>query len=276
MGNSGGRDLLRQVANVVGAVFQVGATAVASASIQQVTDGAKTPLIEPALYAFFVWGVIFALSLVYAGYQALPRNRENPLLRRVGWFTAVAFFCIGLWSVFVPFERLLFALAMLSVTFACLLAAYLRLARYGRDLLSAGRRPSAAEGWLVAAPVGVFLGWVTAANVVSVDSEAVRFGLVEAGGTGEALLGSALLLLGGLLAAWVVLAGRAGPAQGYLVYAATVLWALVAIVVNQYDASSLTTAAAVAAAVPVALALLGNRRARRAHRGRRVAQPRVV
>ena len=47
------------------------------------------------------------------------------------------------------------------------------------------------------------------------------------------------------------------PAQGYLAYAATVLWALVAVVVNQYDASVLTTGAALVAAVPVALALLG-------------------
>jgi hypothetical protein len=246
-----GIDIARQAANVAGALFQVGATAFAAAGISEVTDRG-TPLIEPALYAFFVWGPIFLLSLAYAVYGALPANRDNPLLRRIGWFTAGAFLCIGLWSVFVPEERLLFALAMLAVAFACLLVAYLRAARSDR-----GDR-SVAGGWLISLPLGIFLGWLTAANAVSLSSEAVRFGLVEGGSPGEAVLGSALLLLGGVLAAAVVRAGRKGAAQGYLAYGGTVLWALVGIVVNQYDASLLTTTAAMVAAVPVVLALVRN------------------
>lgn len=261
MGNGGKWDLARQLANVVGAVFQVGATFVASAEISEVT-GERTPLIEPALYAFSIWGLIFALSLAYAGYQALQANRENPLLRDIGWFTAVAFACIGLWSVFVPERRFLLALAMLAVVFACLLVVYVR-------ILQSARRGQLASGgrWLVALPVGIFLGWITAANLVSISSEAVRLGLISAGGVGEALVGSALLLLGGMLAAAVVLAGRTGPAQGYLAYAAAVLWALVAIVFNQYDTSVLTTGAAVLAAVPVALALFGALRGGRSRSG---------
>lgn len=252
MGHGSKWDLARQLANVVGALFQIGMTVVASAAISEVTDE-RTPLIEPALYAFSIWGLIFALSLAYAGYQALPANRKNPLLRNVGWFTAGAFACTGLWSVFVPERQLLLALAMLAVTFVCLTFVYRRVV----DAAS-GRVLGRGERWLVALPVGVFLGWITAANLVSLSSEAVRLGLVgSSGGTGEAVLGAALLLLGGVLAAAVVLAGKSGPAQGYLAYGATILWALVAVVVQQYDASALTTSAALVAAVPVALALFG-------------------
>ena len=250
MGNGGRWDLTRQVVNVVGALFQVGMMVAASAAIREVTD-ARTPLIEPALYAFAIWALIFVLSLVYAAYQALPSNRENPLLRRIGWFTAGAFFCTGLWSVFVPERQFVLAQAMLVVVFVCLVVAYLRLARSERGVLGA------ADRWLIALPLGPFLGWITAANAVSLTSEAVRLGLVNSGGAGEALLGSILLLLGGILAAAVVLAGKSGPAQGYLTYAATVLWALVGVVVNQYDASILTTGAALVAAVPIVLVLLG-------------------
>jgi hypothetical protein len=109
---------------------------------------------------------------------------------------------------------------------------------------------------LVALPLGPLFGWITAANAVSLTSEAGRFGLVNSGGTSEALLGTVLLLLGGILAAAVILIGKAGPAQGYLAYAATVLWALIAVVVNQYDASIVTTGAALVAAVPVIAALV--------------------
>ncbi|QIN77387.1 hypothetical protein GBA65_01415 [Rubrobacter marinus] len=233
-----------------GALFQVGVTAAAASAIQEQT-GRSTPLIEPALYAFGIWGLIFALSLAYAVYAALPSKRTDPVLRRVGWPTAAAFFGIGMWSVFVPAGQLLLALAMLSLAFALLLVAYLRLARSDRSALSA------AERWIVAPTVGIYLGWLTAANVVSVDSEAVRFGLVEGGGTGEALLGSVLLLAGSALAAAIAAAGKSGPAQGYGAYAATVLWALVGVVVGQYDASFLTTVAATVSIVVVALVVLG-------------------
>ena len=54
----------------------------------------------------------------------------------------------------------------------------------------------------------------------------------------------------------MVLIGKTGPAQGYLTYAMTVLWALVGIVINQYDAPTLTTGAAVLSAVPVTLVAL--------------------
>ncbi len=271
MGDGDRWDLVRQAANVVGALFQVVVTVVASASIQEVVDRGPGSLVEPAPYAFAVWALIFALSLAYAVYQALPANREDPLLRRIGPYTAGAFACTGLWSVFVPAQELLLAQAMLVIVFSCLAVAYLRLARSERGVLST------ADRWLVALPLGPFFGWITAANAVSLTSEAVRLGLVDGRGAGEALLGAALLLLGGMLAAAVVLVGKAGPAQSYLTYAVTVLWALVAVVVNQYDASILTTGAALVAAVPIVLALLGWLPGRRAHRQeRRAAQPDVA
>ena len=69
---------------------------------------------------------------------------------------------------------------------------------------------------MVALPLGPFLGWVTAANAVSLTAKAVRRGLVAPGGAGEAALGTVLLLVGALLACAVILAGRTGPVQGYL------------------------------------------------------------
>ena len=260
MGEETAGDLARQAANVAGALFQAGTTFFAAAAIREQT-GQSTPLIEPALYAFGIWGLIFSLSLAYALYAALPSRRKDPVLRRIGWFTATAFFCIGAWSLFVPAGRLLLALSMLSIAFACLLVAYLRLARSHPGNVSAATR------WIAAPTVGIYLGWMTAANVVSVDSEAVRFGLVQGGGFGEALLGSVLLLAGAGLAAAIILAGKTGTSRApqlHLSYAATVLWALFGIVVAQYDASLLTTGTAVVSALIVALVALGAPRTGRA------------
>jgi hypothetical protein len=272
MGSGLTRDLARQATNVVGALFQVGATAAASVTIQEVVDQGPRSLVEPALYAFTIWAHIFALSLAYAAYGTLPANRENPLLRRAGWFTAGAFFCTGMWSVFIPLRQFALAQLMLLGIFAFLLFAFLRLARYAREHdLGAGER------WLVALPLGPFLGWVTTANAVSLTAEAVRRGLVAPGGAGEAALGVALLLLGSLLACAVILTGRTGPEQGYVTFGATVLWAFAGIVVNQYAVSPATTGAALLAAALVAIALVGAlRRGRPRGSARRTAHPGTV
>jgi hypothetical protein len=236
VGNGIGRDVARQAANVVGAIFHV----VAGLFLADgAFPGENITLIQPANYAFVNWAPIFLSLLAYAAYQALPSKRENPLLRRAGWFTAAAFFGTGLWSVFVPLRGFGLAQLMLLGIFGFLLVAYLRLSRCARE-----RGPSAGERWLVALPLGPFLGWVTAANAVSLTAEAVRRGLVAPGGAGEAALGTVLLLVGALLACAVILVGRKGPVQGYLSYGATVLWALTGIVVNQYAYSPVTTGAA--------------------------------
>lgn len=257
MGDGGKWDLARQAANVLGALFQIGVPALTGEAVGRVSAENGT-LAVPADYAFVIWSPIFLLCLSYVAYQALPTTRESPLLRRVGWFSAGAFFSNGLWEILFPARQFLLAQVVIVVIFACAAVAYLRLARSERGVLSA------AERWLVALPFGLLFGWITAATLVSFATTFVALGLLEGG------IGAALLLTGGLVASAVLLVGKAAPPQGYLAYAAAVLWALVAVVVNQYDTSILTTGAALVAAVPVALVvaskLFGGRTRRRTKR----------
>lgn len=245
------QDVARQAANVFGAFFQIGAPVLTSEAVGRVSAENST-LVVPADYAFTIWGPIFLLCLVYAAYQALPANRDNLLLRRVGWFSAGAFISNGVWEILFPARQFILAQIVIVGVFAFSALAYLRLARTIRE-----RGLGGAERWLVALPFGLLFGWITAATLVSFATTFVALGLLG-GGTGEALLGVALLLAGGLLASAVLLVGRGAPLHGYLPYAAAVLWALAGVVVNQYDASLFTTGAALVAVVPVALALFRN------------------
>src|SRR5918995_4796779 len=149
MSNNAKWDLARQVATVVGALFQVLAPAI-------VPIGAiakETPsLVIPADYAFAIWGPIFLLCLAYATYQALPANGQNPLLRRVGWFFAGAFFLNGLWEVFVPLRQPVLLQAILAGIFVCLAISYLRLVGFERGVLNP------ADQWFVALPLGLLFG----------------------------------------------------------------------------------------------------------------------
>ena len=248
-------DVARQALNVVGALFQVlggaGAVLLLGLDVGRVSNENDT-LVVPADYAFVIWSPIFLLCLAYAAYQALPGNHDNALLRRIGWFSAGAFLCNGLWEILFPARQFLLAQVVIVGIFAFSALAYLRLARAARE-----RGLSESARWLIALPLGLLFGWITAATLVSFATTFVALGLLQ-GGIGEALLGAALLLTGGLVASAVLLYGEAAPPQGYLAYAAAVLWALVGVVVNQYDASILTTGAALIAAVSIALALIRN------------------
>ena len=254
MGNLGRWDLVRQVVVVIGAVLQVVAPVIATAlvnvSVGEVSE-ANSTLVVPADYAFAVWGPIFLLSFAFAVYQALPAKREDPLLRRVGWWIGGAFLLNGVWEILFPASRFLLAEVVFLGVFACLFVAYRRLVSFSGE-----RALSGPECWLVALPLGLLFGWVTVANFVGVATTLVGVGLLG-GGIGEALLGAALLLLGGLCASALILYGKIGPLQGYVAYAGAVVWGLGGVVVNQYDASLLTTGTALISAALVALVLFG-------------------
>src|ERR671919_331013 len=253
MGNDAKQDLSRQAATVVGALFQV----LAGAIVPIAAIAGDTPsLVRPSDYAFAIWGPIFLLCLAYAAYQALPANQANPLLQRVGWYFAGAFFLNGLWEVLVPLRQSVVLQAILAGIFVCLVVGYMRLVRSDRRVWNRANR------WLVALPLGLLFGWITAANVISFNDTLVELGLLGSG-VGGALAGAFLLLVGAALASVVILVSGAGPLQGLLAYAGAVLWALTGVVVNQYDASLLTTGAVLLSAALVAITIISTLRGRR-------------
>lgn len=241
-------DAVRQAANVVGAVFQILAAVLAGPAIGRVAEKYET-FVTPAGYAFTIWTPIFALSLVYAVYAAFPARREDPLLRRIGWFTAAAFLLNGVWEILFPLELLIAAQVVLLGVLIASGTAYLIVQR---QVSSTRSNVSLSGGLLVAPTLGLLFGWVTAATLVGLASTLDGLGLLD-GGLVEASLGSLLLLIGGVLASLMLLAGRIGPGLGYLAYAAAFLWALLAVSVAQYEEFTLTSVVAAATALCVAL-----------------------
>ena len=72
--------------------------------------------------------------------------------------------------------------------------------------------------------------------------------------------------MGAVLASVVILVSGLANAEP-LAYARAVLWALVGVVVNQYDASLLTTGAALLSGALVTIAIINTLRRRRPHIG---------
>lgn len=270
MSNTIGTVTVWRVAVVVGAILQVAVPAVGfplGLNVGQVSDDNPT-LVVPAGYAFAIWTPIFLLCFVYALYQALPSKRSDALLRRVAPFAALTFISNGVWQILFPLRLFVAAQAVFVLIFTGAAIAHLLVQRRYDPQNRAHR-------WLVAPTFGLLFGWVTAAFLVGFATTLVGTGELGMGFVG-AVVGAGLLLLGGLVSTAVILAGRDGPVLGYVAYAAAVLWALVAVVVNQYDASLITTAAAITAVVPVVIVLLDTIRQGRPRAAGRSTPPRVV
>ena len=243
-------DYARQFAVLFTAIFQVYASYVGGQSTGTIAQEFRS-LILPATYAFAIWGPIFILCGVYALYQALPAQRENPVFRAIGWWTAGAFLANGAWIYVYTARTFVLAQAVILASFICAGMAYLR---FTREVPAA--RAANIDNWLVGPTLGLLFGWITAANVVGLANTLVSQGL-SAEGQGAAIGGAALLLFGGAVAFAVILVSRSGPAGAWIAYGAAVIWALVAVIVEQWSASRLTAGAAIICAVLVLAALLG-------------------
>jgi hypothetical protein len=251
-------DRPRQLCNLAFAVGQAAAPAVTPALglpfVGQVSDRYPTYVV-PAGYAFSIWSLIFALSIAYAVWQMLPLQRENPLLRRVGWLTAAAFAGSTLWQLVFPAGWYGVSVLLIVLTLVSLAIAVGRTAGWRTPL-------SSAERWLVWVACGVYLGWITVATVANVAQALTAVGVTELGLGGETW-GMVMLIAAGLIASAVTLATRNAA------YPLAVIWALIAVfvarrappVVTQSDAVAYVALGA-AALVAVAMGMAVMRRAR--------------
>jgi hypothetical protein len=243
-------DRLRQVSNLVFAVGQAAAPAITPLLglpfVGAISDRYPTYVV-PAGYAFSIWSLIFALSIAYTVWQFLPAQRENPLLRRVGWLTAAAFAGSTLWQFAFPAGLYALSVALIVITLVSLATAVGRMTGWRTPL-------TGAERWLVWVACGIYLGWITVATVANVAQTLTVYGVMELGLSGEAW-GMVMLAAAGAIAAAVTLATRNAG------YPLAVIWALLAAFVARRAPPAVTQSETVAyvalgAAAVVAAALL--------------------
>jgi hypothetical protein len=193
-------------------------------------------LITPAGWAFSIWSVLYAGSLIFAVFQALPSQQDNILVAGLRWPAAGAFLGNALWALYTQFYGLsAVSSAIIMLTLLCLLVVYRRLSSWRRMF---GR----GELWCAYVPLSALASWLTAATIVNVTAS-LRFHGVEAGDA-TPMIAAAVLVIGGAIAAFTVRAG-----QGNLPYAVVFLWALAAIYASGGRDSTLVAGAAAISAV---------------------------
>ncbi len=194
------------------------------------------PPVQPAGYAFAIWGLIYGWLVVSAVFGVWKRAGDP------GWDRAraplVASLAIGTpWLAIANISALWATVGIFAMAAGAIVALI--------------RAPLTDRGWL-RAPVAIYAGWLTAASFVSLGSTAAGYGLLF-DSTGWAYAG----IIGALVVAlWVQWCAPQSPEYG-----ATVIWALVGIIVaNGINLNAISLTAVAGIAVIAAFALLVGRR----------------
>jgi len=183
------------------------------------------PAVQPAGYAFAIWGPIYLWLLVGLGFGLWKRSGDAQ------WhdMRLALIPSLGVGAVWL-------AVAVASPVWAAVLIWIM----LGGALVALFRAPLH-DSWFAALPVGLYAGWLTAASCVSLGLLAAGYGFVT--GTVAAI---AALLLALIIASGVQSQLRRTPSYGI-----AVIWALVAVVVQNLPGN--TTVAALAAGGAIAL-----------------------
>jgi hypothetical protein len=198
----------------------------------------------PAGYAFAIWGVIYLGALAFAVYQALPSNANDPLLERIGWLTAAGYALCIAWLLAARFGPV-WATVPIILGMLCCLGAAFAIVMQRREALGVLQHA------VVAAPLALYVGWLSAASFVNAADVLPGYGFARFGMSAQSF-GVLVIGCAALLACAVTLRTAAYPA-----YVVAVLWALTAIVARNglpAPGNPVSIAATVAALILLGLA----------------------
>ncbi len=197
----------------------------------------------PAGYVFSIWGLIYLALIGFTVYQALPSQRDNPLVDKIGWL----FLLTGIGNIgwLFAFHNLQFALSEVPmlILLAALIAIYVR--------LDIGRaRVSRRDWWLIHFPFSLYLGWISVATIAN-----TTFMLYDAKWNGFGLSAETWCVI--MLVIGAILAGIMVIRRGDVTFALVVAWAFAGILsrFSPTGPAAVTTVAGILAAVCAILAV---------------------
>ncbi len=164
------------------------------------------PPVQPAGYAFAIWGPIYLWLIAGTGFGLLKRaDAPDWQAARPALIVSLG---VGSFWIAVAQVSVIGATVMIWVMLAAALVALLRAGRGDR--------------WLQREPLGAYAGWLTAASSVSVGLVLAGYGL-----TSQTVAAYVALVLALAIAAAMQ---RARPDS--IAYPGAVIWALVAVIVS--------------------------------------------
>lgn len=194
--------------------------------------------VEPAGYAFAIWGVIYAWLVAGAAW-GLWRHAEDPAWDRFRWPLILSMALGATWIRLAVYDPILATVVIWVML--------------GLAVLALWRTPAGDDSalWLARVPVGLLAGWLTAASCASLGLLLAGFGWLPS----SRVAAWVVVPLAALLALAVL--WRPSPAGAYVIAAG---WGLVAIAVRNAGQNPDVVVLALAATVILVLAWMRSRR----------------
>lgn len=159
------KNTLRQVAVILSTLLTITVNGLANGlplnglNTGEISDRFEVYFV-PAGYVFSIWGLIYLGLLAFTIFQALPAQRENPRLVKIGWAVVIGNLANAVWIFFWHYLLFPFSLLAMITLLASLLFVYTRL-EIGKITVGP------LERWLVNIPFSVYLGWITVATIAN-------------------------------------------------------------------------------------------------------------
>ena len=189
----------------------------------------ERPSIQPAGYAFALWGLIYLWLLLHAGFGMT--RRQDALWEKVGLPHLGSLVLGTAWLAIAsgyPLTATVAIIVMAGFTLTAFLAA-----------------DPTRDRWLLQAPLGLFAGWLTAASMVSLGVMIAGYGWLS--DTATALTMLAVILTVALVVQW--------RRPSMPTYSAAIVWAAIGVaVVNWQDNPTAAYAAVLGALVQAGFA----------------------
>jgi len=197
----------------------------------------------PAGYVFAIWGVIYIGWIAFAVYQALPAQRNNPRLARIGWLFAANCVANAAWLFTWHYELFPLSVVVMLSLLALLIAIYLRLG-IGRAQVSK------IEKWTVDVPFSIYLGWISVATIANI-TDLLYYWRWDGLGIAPQVWAVIMLVVASALALMMALT------CGDVAYLLVLVWSFAGIAVKQAPAPLVANVAWVLLALIVLMIPLG-------------------
>jgi hypothetical protein len=183
----------------------------------------------PAGYVFSIWGLIYLGLIAFTIYQALPSQKDDPLLNKIYPAYWIGNIANAVWIFLWHYEFFPLTLVAMIALLICLLYIYMQISKVGSDL-------DRNEKWFVKLPISVYLGWISVATIANVSQVLFYLGW---GGWGISPVIWAVIMLSiatllGLLMLW---------REYDIAYVLVLIWAFIGITRSQADTAMVVNAA---------------------------------
>jgi benzodiazapine receptor len=241
------KDIIRQVSVLVALIVMIAVNILSNAlpfnglTAGEISDSFDVYFV-PAGYVFSIWSLIYLGLIAYAIFQLLPSQRENPRLRRTGWWFVLSSAANSIWLVFWHYGYFALSVVAMLTLLISLIIIYWRLG-VGQQSVSQ------AERWLVHLPFSVYLGWITVATIANITA---FLDYVNWNGFGIAPEIWTIIML----VVATAVAGLMAYFRQDIAYLLVLVWAFVGIGVEQADTPLVANAAYLAAGIVAIFVIL--------------------